>query len=115
VGIGQRIERIGTDEGVFLEPVLRVFSISLRIHSQESRIKRMHPATISGVEAKSTAARAGVHTGDRLLTLNGAPLRDVIDVQVCAAEPELVFEIERRAAIDSAQPPPVRRAAGIVV
>jgi len=55
----------------------------------------MHPATISGVEAKSTAARAGVHTGDRLLTLNGAPLRDVIDVQVCAAEPELVFEIER--------------------
>ncbi|MBN2007602.1 MAG: DUF512 domain-containing protein [Anaerolineae bacterium] len=55
----------------------------------------IHPATITNVEPKSAAARAGLQTGDRLLTLNGQRLRDVIDVQVYAAEAELIFEVER--------------------
>ncbi|MFN2283294.1 MAG: DUF512 domain-containing protein, partial [Anaerolineae bacterium] len=43
----------------------------------------------------SVAARAGLRAGDVLLALNGMPLRDVIDVQFYAAEPELEFLIER--------------------
>lgn len=53
------------------------------------------PATITCVEPKSAAARAKLQAGDRLLTLNGQSLRDVIDVQVYAAEAELVFAVER--------------------
>lgn len=43
----------------------------------------------------STAARAGIAPGDVLLALNGAPLRDVIDVQVHAAAPHVTFLVER--------------------
>ena len=53
------------------------------------------PVRITGVEAGSVAAEAGLRVGDRLLALNGCPLRDVIDVQVCAAEAELTFLVER--------------------
>ncbi len=45
--------------------------------------------------ARSVAARAGLRAGDVLLAINGLPLRDVIDVQVYAAEPELDFLVER--------------------
>ncbi len=53
------------------------------------------PATITAVAPRSTAARAGVRAGDLLLAINGTRLRDVIDVQIYAAEPELTFLIER--------------------
>ncbi len=54
-----------------------------------------HPARITGVAPRSVAARAGVHANDLLLALNGTRLRDVIDVQIYAAEPELEFLVER--------------------
>ncbi|HDQ34940.1 MAG TPA: DUF512 domain-containing protein [Chloroflexi bacterium] len=54
-----------------------------------------HPATIVAVTPGSAAARAGIRPGDHLLALNGQPVRDVIDVQIYAAEPELVFTLER--------------------
>ncbi len=54
-----------------------------------------HPALITDVAPRSVAARAGLRAGDVLLALNGMPLRDVIDVQFYAAEPELEFLIER--------------------
>ncbi len=50
---------------------------------------------ITHVAPRSAAARAGLRAGDRLLQLNGHSLRDVIDVQIYAAEPELSFLIER--------------------
>ena len=52
-------------------------------------------ALITDVAPRSVAARAGLRAGDVLLALNGMPLRDVIDVQFYAAEPELEFLIER--------------------
>ncbi len=50
---------------------------------------------ITTVAARSAAARAGLRVGDRLLRVNGQLLRDVIDVQVYAAEPEVSFLVER--------------------
>ena len=54
-----------------------------------------YPALITDVAPRSVAARAGLRAGDVLLALNGMPLRDVIDVQFYAAEPELEFLIDR--------------------
>jgi putative radical SAM enzyme (TIGR03279 family) len=53
------------------------------------------PALITTVEPHSVAARARLRPGDRLLALNDAPLRDIIDVQIHSAEPELTFLVER--------------------
>ena len=57
--------------------------------------KNLHPGTITAIATDSTAARAGLRLGDRLLTLNNVPIRDVIDVQINASEPELTFLVER--------------------
>lgn len=57
-----------------------------------------YSAAIVSVAPRSTAARAGLRAGDRLLTLNGQPLRDVIDVQVYANEADLEFLVERAGA-----------------
>lgn len=54
-----------------------------------------YPALITDVAPRSVAARAGLRAGDALLALNGMSLRDVIDVQFYAAEPELEFLVER--------------------
>ncbi|HQE93952.1 MAG TPA: DUF512 domain-containing protein [Anaerolineae bacterium] len=54
-----------------------------------------HPAQIADVAPRSVAARAQVRAGDVLLAINGLPLRDVIDVQIYAAEPTLEFLVER--------------------
>lgn len=54
-----------------------------------------YPATIKAVEPDSVASKAGLRPGDRLLTINGQTLRDVIDMQVYAAEPDLTFVVER--------------------
>jgi putative radical SAM enzyme (TIGR03279 family) len=72
------------------------------------------PLPILAVEPESAAARAGLKPGDRIRTLNGQPLRDVIDLRFEGAEEELDFEIERAAA--GAKPKTLRiqieRAAG---
>ncbi|MGC9349468.1 MAG: PDZ domain-containing protein, partial [Anaerolineae bacterium] len=54
-----------------------------------------HPAAIADVARQSAAERCGLRSGDRLLALNDQPLRDVIDVQVYSAEPELQVLFER--------------------
>lgn len=50
---------------------------------------------IAAVAPGSLGARIGLRPGDRLLAINGEPVRDVIDVQFLAAEEELELEIER--------------------
>ena len=35
---------------------------------------------VAAVTARTPAARAGLRPGDRILTINGAPLRDVIEL-----------------------------------
>jgi putative radical SAM enzyme (TIGR03279 family) len=53
------------------------------------------PLPILGIEPESIAARAGLKPGDRIVTLNGQPLRDVIDLRFEAAEEDLRFVVER--------------------
>ncbi len=52
-------------------------------------------ALITEVALPGAAARAGVRAGDRLLAVNGRAVRDVIDVQVYAAEATLTLEVKR--------------------
>jgi putative radical SAM enzyme (TIGR03279 family) len=54
-----------------------------------------YPASVTAVAERSLAARAGVCPGDRLLAVNGHPLRDVIDLRYYASEPEVTFLVER--------------------
>jgi putative radical SAM enzyme (TIGR03279 family) len=50
---------------------------------------------IAAVAPGSLGARIGLRPGDRLLAINGEPVRDVIDVRFLAAEETLALEVER--------------------
>ena len=50
---------------------------------------------VAAVRAGTVAARAGLCAGDRVLTVNGHPLRDAIDFQFHAADAVLRLDVER--------------------
>lgn len=50
---------------------------------------------ILDIEPDSIAAELGLQSGDRLLTLNGEPVRDLLDYQLLSVGEELMLEIER--------------------
>ena len=50
---------------------------------------------ISAVAADSLAERLGLRPGDELVSINGQPLRDVIDVRYYASEPLLRLRVRR--------------------
>lgn len=52
---------------------------------------------VASVRRRSPAAAAGLAVGDRLLAVNGHPLRDTIDFQFYAGEEILEVEVERAA------------------
>lgn len=58
-------------------------------------LKQAHGGPISYVEPDSIAAEIGLQAGDWLLSINGHPLRDVIDYRFYCAAEEVVLEIER--------------------
>lgn len=55
----------------------------------------MTGGVVAAVASGSLAAWVGLQPGDKLLSINGHPLRDVIDVQFYAAEERLAFEVQR--------------------
>ena len=50
---------------------------------------------VASVRPRSAAARAGLRAGDRIVAINGAPLRDAIDFHFHAGEARLRLQIER--------------------
>lgn len=50
---------------------------------------------VSGVVPGSLAERTGFAGGDRIVSVNGEPVGDLIDFQVTSSEPRLLFEVER--------------------
>jgi len=53
------------------------------------------PAKITGVDRESPAERAGVRAGDRLVSVAGHAVRDVLDLQFYSYEDELDIVVER--------------------
>src|SRR6266403_2020336 len=50
---------------------------------------------VAAVAPRTAAARAGLRPGDRILAINGAPLRDVIDFHFHAGEETLDLSLDR--------------------
>ncbi|MGH7374972.1 MAG: DUF512 domain-containing protein [Candidatus Rokuibacteriota bacterium] len=50
---------------------------------------------VAAVTPRTAAARAGLRPGDRIVAINGAPLRDVIDFHFHAGEERLRLSVER--------------------
>lgn len=50
---------------------------------------------ITRVEADSPAAREGLRAGDRLLSVNGEPIKDLIDYEALSVRSRLIVEVER--------------------
>lgn len=50
---------------------------------------------VAAVMARTPASRAGLRPGDRIVAINGAPLRDVIDFHFHAGEDRLRLSVER--------------------
>jgi len=58
-------------------------------------VKRSHGGQVARVRSGSLADAAGIRTGDKLFSINGHALRDVIDVRFYGAEEELQILVER--------------------
>jgi NifB/MoaA-like Fe-S oxidoreductase len=50
---------------------------------------------ILAIAPDSIAAELGLHAGDRLVALNGEPVRDLLDYQLLTQEESLLLEVER--------------------
>ncbi len=50
---------------------------------------------VKQIESGTLAERAGFEPGDRILQINGTPIKDLIDFQVASSEGSLQFEVER--------------------
>lgn len=61
----------------------------------EGRRGRGSSARITAVAPGSLADRVGLRPGDELLSINGHPLRDIIDVRYYGSEPFLRLEVRR--------------------
>ena len=54
------------------------------------------PVLIDSVTPHTPAAKAGIHAGDRLLTINGNVIRDVLDYRFYMIDTTLTVEVERK-------------------
>jgi putative radical SAM enzyme (TIGR03279 family) len=60
-----------------------------------SRCSSAEGVVVASVRPRTAAAAAGVCAGDRILAVNGQPLRDAIDFQFHAADDRLVLAVDR--------------------
>ncbi|MFQ5706275.1 MAG: DUF512 domain-containing protein [bacterium] len=50
---------------------------------------------ITEIATNSTAAQLGLHVGDEVVSINGSPVRDIIDYRFLVAEEEIELEVHR--------------------
>jgi putative radical SAM enzyme (TIGR03279 family) len=62
------------------------------------QVKKQQPprGEVIAVEHDSPAAEIGFRPGDRIIDINGLPVRDVLDLQFHSADDELIVAIERQ-------------------
>ena len=80
-----------------LAPLLLLCAGVFRRIAKESRAKearRMHRCTISHIDPDSPLRHAA-HPGDRLVSINGNPITDVLDYKYYAYDPELAVCLRR--------------------
>ena len=58
--------------------------------------KDIDGAIVRGVEDGSIAEEIGLEPGDRVVSINGTPLRDVLDYQMQADDADIELEVERQ-------------------
>ncbi|HAX23640.1 MAG TPA: DUF512 domain-containing protein [Thermomicrobiales bacterium] len=75
--------------------VVRVQDISQPARRRRTALAPDRPGEVQHVAAGSLAEEIGIEPGDRILKVNGHPLRDILDFQYYAAEEEVILEIER--------------------
>src|SRR5262245_65427242 len=63
--------------------------------SSRSTIPEFPGVVVGAVSVKSPASRAGLRAGDRILSINGAGLRDAIDFHFHAGDERLDLVVER--------------------
>lgn len=75
--------------------VVRVQDITRPGFRRRTALAPERPGEVQHVAAGSLAEEIGIEPGDRILKVNGRPLRDILDFQYYAAEEEVILEIER--------------------
>jgi putative radical SAM enzyme (TIGR03279 family) len=75
--------------------IKRKLDISNRHNTGETKKSKAELSQIISVAAGSRAEKAGVKIGDRLLAINNKPIRDMIDYQFEASDPNSVLSVER--------------------
>lgn len=81
-------------KGASLSTLIPLEQINTTNHTAEPKpVQRA--GVVRRVLPKSAAAKMGVQPGDHLLTINGHPVEDVIDVQYYSAESDLTLQIRR--------------------
>ncbi|MDI6715853.1 MAG: PDZ domain-containing protein, partial [Actinomycetota bacterium] len=53
----------------------------------------MNPVKIQEVRRRSLAEKYGIKAGDKLVSINGKKLRDIIDYELCAADEDICLDV----------------------
>lgn len=74
--------------------VARILDIAQPASTRRTALVPERPGEVAHVLPRSLGAEIGIEPGDRILRVNGHPLRDILDFQFYAAEEEVLLEIE---------------------
>lgn len=75
--------------------VLRIHDIAAPSRKRRTALAPERPGEVQHVAPGSLAEEIGIEPGDRVIKVNGHPLRDILDFQFYASEDEVILEIER--------------------